>query len=187
MKKIKKNIYDHPLLTSFIGGIIFLVVIFLLYHYLFSVIGQNKFSSGDLILGATFFGIIWYSLETRLLRIATNITNAIQAEPFLVLQNETRNGKDDLYIINYGKGIAFNTRIDIKNIQGKFNFSIFDKNPLHYEDKKFLILDSESVNKNIEADITLIFDKNEGNTIVGRKRVYRIFKSDSGWQISFLG
>lgn len=189
-RKIKDFIYNEtlgPLISTSVCGII-LFLIFFVIDYFFNK--EKSFSSLNIqnfILLITFIAITWYSIETKLLKNATNIANAIQAEPFLVLQYRITDGKEELFIVNYGKGPAFNIGMEIENIQSFFKFSLTNGNPLGYLEKKILIPEKTVNNQDVEAAITLFFDKCEGDKIVMRKRKYRVRKIPNGWQINLLG
>ncbi len=184
-ENMKNWIYNHAFTSSIIGGIVYFLIAFWIEQNFWEK--YNSLNLQNFILFATSVAIIWYSLETRLLKNATNIANAIQAEPFLVLQYRKKENKDELYIANYGKGIAFNIKMEIKNIQSFFNFSITDTNSLGHSEEKSLSLGNYQENQNITAEITLLFDKSEGDKIVQRVRRYQIQKITDGWQINFLG
>lgn len=179
---MEKIIYNNTFITSVVGGLAyFLVVLFIedIYNETFKSLNLNNF-----ILLGTLIAIVWYSLETRLLKNATNVANTIQSEPLLVLQYEGEN----LYIINYGKGPAFNIEMKIKNIKGFFNFSIPNPNSLGHMEKKFLLpLNNESLNQNVEAEITLSFDNFENKEGTTRKRIYRISTAKEGYSIRYIG
>lgn len=101
---IKKFIYNNTVIASIFCG--FIVLLLLIVWYFWGK--QDILKPQDLVLLATFVAIVWYSLETRLLKNATNIANALQAEPLLVLQYRKKENQDELYVVNYGKGPAFN-------------------------------------------------------------------------------
>ncbi len=180
MKKIEKFIKRQFEITSY-SEIKFTLLIVLIVGAIGIYFGRATFS--DFILLLTFGALLWYSFETKKLKNATNIANAIQAEPLLVLQFKNKH----LYIVNYGKGPAFNIEMKIKNIQGFFNFSLPNPNPMHYEDEKILIQDNEGNNQNIEAEVVLQFFKSEGDEVILRERRYKIQKVADGWFINFLG
>lgn len=181
MKRLKNIIYGNAFWSTFIGGILFLIIIFILNKYVLIKIVDLK--PENLIISATFIAILWYSLETRLLKNATNIANSINSEPFLALQNED----GELFIINYGKGPAFNIRIQIKNIQGLFNFYISNQNPLMYLERKILESQDEDDNKNnVIAEVILFFDKAEGDNLLNRNRSYRVSKMENCFNIELL-
>lgn len=178
---MKNFIYNNTFITSIFCGAIVLLVVFYFGGK------EDIIKPQNLILLATFIAIIWYSLETRLLKNATNIANALQAEPLLVLQYRRRGDRDGLYIVNYGKGPAFNIEMQITNIQGSFNFSIPNPNPLGHMEEKVLVSDNEQTDRNVIASITLFFDnfeKKEGET---RKRIYKITRGLDGYQIEYIG
>ncbi len=190
---MKKRIYNHvPLLTAVISLVlIFFIIFFIELEYLSPKEQDIKLlkilEPSNIILYLTLGAIVWYSLETKLLKNATNIANAINAEPFVVLQYRKQKAKDKLFIINYGKGVAFNVSIKkIKNIQGFFNYSIENPNPMGYLEEKVLLGNQEN-NQNIVAEITLSFYKSEGDKIVERERKYEIKKVANGWQIKLMG
>lgn len=179
MRGFKRIAYNNTFITSVIAGIVvFLIVLW---------IDLSQQTAQNFILIATFAAIVWYSLETRLLKNATNIANASQTEPLLVLQYRKKENEDKLYIVNYGKGLAFNIKIEVKNIQGFFNFSIQDPNPLGHMEEKVLSRGAQNTSENTETDVKICFDKIEGDERVERQRVYKVLHVENGYRIELLG
>jgi len=179
MRKIKKFIYNNTFISSFAGGIIFLIIIFVVNKFLLSKFIGLKLD--ELIILATFLAIIWYSLETRLLKNATNTANAIRAEPLLVLRS-----KEDgmLCVVNYGNSPAFNIKIKVET--GSFNF-ISDTpllNPLNKMEERILFVPSE-LNQHVETEILLCCDTFDEKVRNKRKWRYKIFTAKKGYYIVY--
>lgn len=105
----------------------------------------NNFS--DFVLLATFFAIIWYSFETRGLRMATKRSNELSQEPVLIIDYDLRRQK--FIIENVGKGVAFNIEVEpIKTKDGTFSF---------YFDSPYSILKIDG-----RMDLKIKFEENKG-------------------------
>jgi len=181
-REIKRFILNHSILSAIFSILGVLLILLWVSNKEEVFWKQGIFTAQNLILLFTFGAIVWYSIETRLLKNATNIANSIQAEPLLVFK--ARN--DDLYIVNEGKGVAFNVRMETQNIVGRFGFVLPDPNPLAHQEEK-LLERNYSGSDNLKARVTLSWNKIEGDVLVSRERIYSIIRARRGYYIYLEG
>lgn len=78
-----------------------------------------KINFSDFVLLSTFFAILWYSFETRELKISSQLTNELEQKPIIDLFYQSED-KKSFILKNNGKGVAYNIEIKFTG----FNFEI---------------------------------------------------------------
>lgn len=125
------------------------------------------------VLTLTFFAILWYSYETRLLRIETLKLRKIQSQPYVTFFMEDVWDKDKnevgqhFYIKNTGQGLAKN--ISIKPYDFEYKYGLDKKVNKVFKIKSFDFISSLS-----SKETTEIFAQKDDNDDVGDKRSKKV-------------
>ncbi len=120
------------------------------------------------VLALTLLAILWYSWETRLLRIETSELRKIQRQPYVTLFMEDVWDKDKnevgqhFYIKNAGQGLAKNISIIPDNFEYKYGL---DKK----SDKVFKIKSFDFISSLSSKETTEIFAQKDDTDDVGDK------------------
>lgn len=99
----------------------FVILIYLLVYFLLEIFDKNinykDFNFiGNLILLMTFGALIWYSFETRELKLSSQFTNELEQKPIIDL---ICNSKGDFVLKNSGKGVAYNIEFEFTGFDQK--------------------------------------------------------------------
>lgn len=107
---------------------LFLGLIFILVGFWFKFL---DFASSIQI--AIFAALLWYSFETRDLKISSELNNELEQKPIVDLFFRTKTDSHEEYfrLRNSGKGVAYNIKVEPINIDEKtFNFYFNDPNAI---------------------------------------------------------
>ena len=74
------------------------------------------FDFGSVVLIATFAAILWYSFETRELRLVSQLNNELEQKPIVDLFYDSKLG---LMLKNNGKGVAYNIELNFTGFNSK--------------------------------------------------------------------
>lgn len=125
------------------------------------------------ILSLTLFAILWYSWETRLLRIETSELRKIQRQPYVTLFMEDVWDKDKtevgqhFYIKNAGQGLAKNISIIPNNFEYMYGL---DKK----SEKVFKIKSFDYVSSLSSKETTEIFVQKDDTDKIGDTRSKKV-------------